>query len=310
MGEMMSVEKVRGLALRLGVQPNWGRWGPEDQLGTLNLLTGENVIRARDTVQEGVQISLGRDLNIEEPPYYPQALDAAFKHEMITTSASNAGGDVQAASDQIYLQCHGLDTTHIDALCHIGYGGIGYNGRRFSEIVSSTGAMECDMLATGPIVTRAVLVDLPRLRGISHVPPGEAITGDELRANTPEVEVGDALIIRTGRALAPPEGRSATQKYGKIAGLHHNAMGFIAEKDLSLLAMDGSADTFPAIDHERLPIHVLSLVHLGLHLAHNLALEELAEQLAIRNRSDFMLVVAPLRIPHGTGCPISPVAIV
>jgi kynurenine formamidase len=87
-------------------------------------------------------------------------------------------------------------------------------------------------------------------------------------------------------------------------------MGFISECDLGLLGMDGSADTFPAVDDVRLPIHMLSLVHIGLHLVHNLAIEELASALATRARSDFMLVVAPLRLPNGTGCPVSPVAVI
>ncbi len=310
MGRVMTLDQVRSMADRLGVKSNWGRWGPDDQRGTLNLVTSENVTRAAAAVRDGVQLGLGRELNVNDPPYYPQALDAALKHEMITAWGSNAGGVVQAASDQVHIQCHGLDTTHMDALCHIGYGGIGYNGRSFSEMVDESGAHACDILAAGSVVTRAVLADIPRLRGLSYVPPGEAITGDELRTAASALRPGDALIIRTGRALAPAEGRTASQKYGRIAGLHHNAMGFIADSDLGLLGMDGSADTFPAVDDVRLPIHVLSLVHIGLHLVHNLALDELAARLADCGRSEFMLIVAPLKLPGGTGCPVSPVAVI
>jgi kynurenine formamidase len=228
---------------------------------------------------------------------------------MVTAWGSNAGGDVQAASDQVHVQCHGLDTTHMDAICHIGYGGIGYNGRTFTDMVDESGASACDMLVTGPVVTRGVLVDVPRLRGIEHLPNGEPVTEEDLRAAAPDVRPGDALIIRTGRARSSDEGRGPTEKFGRIAGLHHNAMRVVSELDLGLLGTDGSADNFPPVDANRLPIHVLALVHLGIHLLHNLALEELADALVARHTTEFMIIAAPLRLPRGTGSPIAPVAV-
>lgn len=314
---VMTADEVRAQGERLGVRSNWGRWGADDERGTLNLITPEHALRAAAAVRTGTVFSLGRPLDVTDPPYYPQGLDAAVKHEMVTAWGSNAGGDVQAASDQVHVQCHGLDNTHMDALCHIGFGGVGYNGRRFRDMVDETGASACDMLVAGPVVTRGVLVDVPRLRGVDHLPGGEPVTEDDLRAATPDVRPGDALIVRTGRELtvepgktaAQTERRSATEKYGPIAGLHHSAMKVVAELDCGLLGTDGSADNFPAVDDVRLPIHVLSLVHLGVHLLHNLALEELATALATRGSREFMLVVAPLRLPRATGSPIAPVAV-
>lgn len=302
----------------LGVPSNWGRWGADDERGTMNLVTGDNALRAAAAIRSGTVLTLGRPLDVNDPPYYPQGLDAAIKHEMVTAWGSNAGGDVQAASDQVHVQCHGLDNTHMDALCHIGLGGIGYNGRVFREMVDETGASACDMTVGGPVVTRGVLVDVPRLRGVDHLAGGDPVTEDDLRAAAPDVRPGDALIIRTGRArtmepgktAAQTEGRTATEKYGPLAGLHHSAMKVVAELDCSVLGTDGSADNFPAVDQVRLPIHVLSLVHLGIHLLHNLALEELADALAARGRSDFMLIASPLRIPRATGSPIAPVAVI
>ena len=314
----MTADEVRAHAERLGVTPNWGRWGADDQRGTLNLVTAESAVRAAATVRSGAVLTLGRPLDVTDPPYYPQGMDAAVTHEMVTTWASNAGGDVQAASDQVHVQCHGLDTTHMDALCHIGYGGIGWNGRDFRTMVDDTGASISDMTTAGPVVTRAVLVDVPRLRGIDHLPGGEPVTEDDLRAAAPDLRPGDALIVRTGRArtvepgrtAAQTEGRSAQNKYGPIAGLHHSAMKVVAELDCGLLGTDGSADNFPAVDDVRLPIHTLALVHLGVHLLHNLALEELADALAARGSSEFMLIAAPLQLPRATGSPISPVAVI
>jgi kynurenine formamidase len=320
MKDAMTAEAVRSEGERLGVRSNWGRWGDDDQRGTLNLITAEVVMRAAAAVRAGLTFALGRPLDITHPPYYPkgdgppfypQGLDAAVKHEMITAWSSNAGGDVQAASDQLHIQCHGLDTTHMDALCHIGYGGIGYNGRAFSEMVDlADGASVCDMLAAGPVATRGVLVDVPRARGIDFVEPGEPITADDLRPAAEHMQPGDALVIRTGRARSGPEGRTATNKYGRITGLHHGAMGLIGDLDVSLLAMDGSADNFPAVDDVRLPIHTLALVHLGVHLVHNLALEGLADYLAAKDRHDFLFIAAPLGLPRGTGSPLNPVGVV
>ncbi len=309
--------QVRAHAERLGVRVNWGRWGDDDERGTLNLVTHDNVRRAAEAARTGRVVSLGHPLDPAAPPYYPQGMDAAVRHEMVTAWGSNAGGDVQAASDQVHVQCHGLDNTHMDALCHIGFGGIGWNGRPFRSMVDMDGASVCDVLGSGPVVTRGVLVDVPRLRGIDFLPGGEPVTEADLRAAAPDLRPGDALLVRTGRAravagagsAAAAEGRSAEHKYGPIAGLHHSAMRVVGELDCGLLGTDGSGDTFPAVDDETLPIHVLSLVHLGLHLLHNLALEELADALAEQGRTDFMLTAAPLPVPGGTGSPLAPVAV-
>lgn len=317
MSAQMTADEVRAYGERLGVRTNWGRWGRADERGTLNLVTAENVVRASAAARIGRVVSLGQPLDVAAPPYYPRGLDAAVRHEMVTAWGSNAGGEVQAASDQLHVQCHGLDTTHMDALCHIGYGGIGWNGRPFRSMVDMSGASSCDMFGAGPVVTRGVLVDVPRLRGIDHLPGGEAVTEADLRAAEPDLRPGDALIVRTGRAravagssnAATAEGRTAEHKYGPIAGLHHSAMRVVGELDCALLGTDGSADTFPAVDEHRLPIHVLSLVHLGVHLLHNLAIEELASALVERGGSDFMITAAPLPLPGGTGSPIAPVAV-
>lgn len=313
-----SPEDARGYAERLGVRVNWGRWGPDDERGTLNLVTEENVRAGIVAARTGRVVQLGAPLDTGAPPYYPQAMGAAIQHEVITTWGSNAGGEVQAASDQVHVQCHGLDTTHMDALCHIGHLGTGWNARPFEGMVTSAGAATCDLESAGPVVTRGVLVDVPRLRGVDHLEPGDAVRADDLLAANPDVRPGDALIVRTGRARAvaghprasAAEGRSATQKYGPIAGLHPDAMRVVGDLDCGLLGTDGPGDTFPAVDADHpLPVHVLALVHLGVHLLHNLALEELADTLAGQSAKDFLIVATPLRLPGATGSPISPVAV-
>lgn len=313
----LTAEEVRAYGERLDVTANWGRWGVDDQRGTLNLVTEEAVQRAGAEVRTGQVISLGHPLDPNAPPYYPAGLNAAAEHEMLTAWRSNAGGPVQAASDQLHVQCHGLDTTHMDALCHIGYGGIGWNGQDFQTMVDMGGAQRCDMLTAGPVVTRGVLVDVPRLRGVDHLDPSNPIRVEDIERACPQVEPGDALIIRGGRAravaghtsAAAAEGRTRENPYGLISGLHHNVMGMVGRFDCGLLGTDGPADNFPHVDDNVLPIHVLSLVHLGLHLLHNLALEELADALAAADRTSFLLTAAPLPLPRGTGSPIAPIAV-
>lgn len=310
MSSDMTSQEVLGYALDLGIESNWGRWGDDDEKGTLNLLTPDSVLRAARSVVSGRSVNLGRTLDVNAPPYYPQGLDRAVRHEMVTSWGSNAGGDVQAASDQIHIQCHGLDNTHMDAICHIGLGGWGYNGRGFREMVDDSGASSCDMMAASPVVTRGVLIDVPKLRGVDHLEPGDPVTEDDLRSAIIDFEPGDGLLIRTGRARTGPENRTAEDKYGQLSGLHPEAMRVIAELQPSVLGTDGSADNFPPIPGHRLPIHVISLVILGVHLLHNLALEELAGAVASSGRNEFMLVAAPLPLPRGTGSPIAPVAVI
>lgn len=309
MGPEKTSQEVLEYARELGIEPNWGRWGLDDERGTLNLLTPDSIARASASIVSGQAISLGRTLDTNAPPYYPQGLDRAVRHEMVTAWNSNAGGDVQAASDQIHIQCHGLDNTHMDAICHIGLGGWGYNGREFRQMVDENGASSCDMLVGSPVVTRGVLIDVPRLRGIDHLQPGDPVTEEDLRSATIDFQPGDALIVRTGRARSGPENRTAEDKYGRLSGLHPEAMRVVAELQPAILGTDGSADNFPPIPGHRLPIHVISLVFLGVHLLHNLALEELADTIAESGRNEFMLVAAPLPLPKGTGSPIAPVAI-
>jgi kynurenine formamidase len=117
---------------------------------------------------------------------------------------------------------------------------------------------------------------------------------------------------------APAEGGSASgsgsgsgDRYGRLSGLHPDALRFVRERDAAVVGTDGPGDAFPVpVDDCRLPVHVLALVYLGVHLVHSMALDELAEALAAEGRDDFMLILAPLAVPGGTGSPITPVAVI
>ena len=118
-----------------------------------------------------------------------------------------------------------------------------------------------------------------------------------------------------GAPLPVPRGRAALDvardRYGRLSGLHPDALRFVKERDAAVVGTDGPGDAFPVpVDDCRLPVHVLALVYLGVHLVHSMALDELAEALAAEGRDDFMLMLAPLAVPGGTGSPITPVAVI
>lgn len=285
---------------------NWGRWGADDERGTLNTIDDRTVREAAACVRTGRVLSLARPLDSALAPYYPHAAPSAFTHEMVTWWRSNAGGDVQAASDQVRAECHGLEITHMDALSHIGHQGRGYGGREFSTMAGPDGVSAGDILGAGPVVVRGVLADIPRLRRTSALPPGTAVGYDDVAAAAPGLSPGDALVVRTGRWSVP----AAEDGFRKLSGLHPDALRYVRERDAAIVGTDGPGDTFPVpVQDNRLPVHVLSLVYLGVHLVHSMALDALADCLADQDRQDFMLVLAPLAIPGGTGSPINPVAV-
>lgn len=291
------------------MRSNWGRWGPDDERGALNLIDAAAVRRGAAAVRAGRSRPLAAALDPTLPAYYPQAMPTAFTHQMVTAWRSNAGGDVQAASDQIAAQCHGLDVTHIDALCHIGHRGTGWNGTPFASMVGEAGATAATTRSLGAISTRAVLADVPRHLGLDHLPPGTAVRRAHLEHLTDVVQPGDALLVRTGRWRAPARRVTDDDRYGRLSGLHPDALAFVSEHDVAVVGTDGGGDTFPNPEPDwALPIHTLALVYLGVPLLHSLDLEALAADLAVSGRVDCQLTVGPLQVPGGTGTPVTPVA--
>ncbi|MDX6687984.1 MAG: hypothetical protein QOF86_4112, partial [Baekduia sp.] len=141
---------------------NWGRWGPEDELGTMNFITPEKVRTAAGLVRSGRRVSLAIPINKVAGPDNPQqAIHFVVQSHDVPVDASKVG----FAMDFLGMSCHGDCHTHVDALCHISYDGLTYNGRRAAEVVPSTGATAQDITAysTG-VVGRGVLLDIPRLR--------------------------------------------------------------------------------------------------------------------------------------------------
>jgi len=301
---------------------NWGRWGDDDQLGTLNFITPEVTVSAATTVQAGHRVSCSRPL-----PTKP-ALDnpSPVLHHMTGTFVEGHGGDFFAISS------HGFTTTHIDALCHVFHEGKLYNGYS-AETVTPHGAMQLGLhhMQSG-IATRGVLLDIAAVRGVEALEPGEPIFPEDLEAAEDaggfKVQSGDALLIRTGR-WRWRELHGPWRLGERAAGLDASCLSWIHQRQVSILGCDGFSDVMPSriasapkvggssdvggVDLTKLglmlPIHSVSIVAMGMPLLDNLELEELAAVCTANNRWAFFFLAAPLVLENGTGSPLNPIAI-
>ncbi len=282
---------------------NWGRWGKDDQLGALNLITPEKRKAAAKLVKEGVSISLAHNVIKERSDD-----SAGFDQKMISGFKEGAGG----AMDVYSVQYHGFNQTHLDALCHVFHKGQLFNGISPHEITEQgAGKLSVINIKNG-IFTRAVLMDLPRLWGMRYLPSAKAIYAEDLDAWEKKAGVkvgsGDVILIYTGRWA-----RRAAEGQWKImqgsAGLHVSAMPWLKARDVAILGSDLSADVLPSgVEGVALPVHSISIASMGVPILDNLDLEAVSEACASRKRWDFLLTASPLAVDGGTGSPINPVA--
>jgi kynurenine formamidase len=278
---------------------NWGRWGPDDQLGSANLVTAAKRKQAAALVKAGVTVSLAHN------PLTERADDNAspFEHTMLR------GNNM----DRYAVSYHGYAHSHIDALCHILYKDQTYNGYARAEVNTDKGCTRLGIqnLKDG-IVTRGVLVDIPRLRNVPYLEPGTPIYLEDLEAWEKKaglkIAPGDALLVRTGRwarraALGPWNvGQSA-------AGLHASVAPWIKARGVAFLGGDAAQDVVPSmVETIALPIHTLMITGLGVNLLDNQDLEALGETAAKMNRWEFMLTIAPVPVTGGTGFPLNAIA--
>ena len=289
---------------------NWGRWGPDDQLGAANLITPEKRLEAASLVTEGITVSLAHRLLIEEAEDVP----SPFAHRMLNTPDEEARTRFMGAvSDNFEISFHGYSHSHLDALCHIMHNGQMYNGVS-QDTISEDGCSNAGIdNLQGGVVTRGVLFDIPRLKGVPYLEPGTPIYMEDLEAWEEmagvTVRPGDAIFIRTGRWARRAE-VGAWGVSGSAAGLHASTMPWVKARDVSFLGSDVAADVSPSqVEGVGLPVHVLTIVAMGVDLFDNQDLEALAETAAELNRWEFMLVASPLAVEGGTGSPVNALAI-
>jgi len=292
---------------------NWGRWGPNDDRGTLNYITPAHVRAAAGLVRSGRTVSMAQPINKVAGPENPQP---PVHHMLMTYDTHLPHGEPQFAMDYFGSGCHGDCHTHIDALCHIAYNGKLYNGKP-TTVVTSQGASMMDITAyANGIVGRGVLLDIPRLRGVKWVEPGEAVTRQELEkaevAEGVRLGEGDLFVFRTGhhrRRLELGPWNNGYDGIGK-AGLHVDTIPLLHERRVAAFLPDGDGDTVPSnVEGVGYPIHALQISAMGMVCADSLQFEELAKVCEEENRWEFMVVASPLRLPMGTGSLFNPIAI-
>lgn len=282
---------------------NWGRWGVEDQIGTLNLITPEKRRAAAASVRSGRSVSCARPLPTDPAPDNPNPV----AHHMIGTASEGWGADYFAMAP------HGFSTSHIDALCHIFHEGSLYNGFPIGRVTAHGAlALAIHSLADG-ISTRGVLLDVPRVRGVDHLEYGEPIFVSDLEAaealGPVSVEPGDVVLVRTGRWIAR-ERLGARPPAEGLAGLDASCLPWLHERGVAALGSDGVSDVIPSrVEGVPMPIHTVAIVAMGLHLLDNLDLDGLAAACIEEERIDCLLTVAPLILQGGTASPVNPIAL-
>ncbi|MFI7704547.1 cyclase family protein [Nonomuraea sp. NPDC049480] len=285
----------------------WGRWASADR-GAWNRVTPGHVQRAAALVRTGVIVPMALPWNtVPGPDNGKPAL-----HYMSDL------GDVEAPEpathkDFIAVDYHGKGVSHLDALSHIAYRGQLYDGRTAREVVDAGGARFGAVAALGPLVTKGVLLDLPAVLGIDWLEPGRAVHAQDVLAAEKALGVtigeGDAVLLRSGH-FRRRAALGAWNADAASAGFHVDAIPLLAERGIALIGADGDSDVRPSpVEGLHSPVHALAITAMGVPLLDNLDLEPLSAACADAGRYEFLLTVAPLNIPGGTGSPVNPVAV-
>ena len=296
---------------------NWGRWGAEDQLGTLNFLSPEKTRRAVGLVREGVTVSCARTIRYDAGPDSP----APPIHYMVESGEGWASGEKvssrrnQVSVDFFGMIFHGHTITHMDSLAHFFWEGKMYNGRPAHLVSTSLGAtVESVELAKDGIITRGVLVDVPMLRGTNWVERGQGVMPEDIeeaeRRCGFRVEEGDILMVRTGQLHRRNQEGPVDPAVAGSTACQAACLPLFHQRGIAMICSDTGNDVMPP-QYTRLsnPIHQVGIVAMGLWILDNANLEDLAEVCRQRQRWEFMMCVGPLRLFNGTGSPLNPIAV-
>jgi kynurenine formamidase len=297
---------------------NWGRWGPDDELGTLNLITPAKRLQAAALVREGLLISCERTISWD--PTVDSPMPA--RHFMLQSGEGEPALTVgrSGASDAFLLAPHGVSMTHLDAPAHSHVRSDPskpwtiYNGKPARLITTTQGATVGSIeLAGRGIVSRGVLLDIPPVRNVQWLEGADPVFPEDLdaaeSAQGVRVEPGDILFVRTGfpkrRAELGPKPTSEG-----ISALQAACLPWLRERDVAVVGADTGNDVMPAqYPSLGLPVHGVGMGAIGLWILDNPDYEELATACARLGRWEFMAVIGPLKLANGTGSPVNPLAL-
>jgi len=290
---------------------NWGRWGKDDQIGAVNLITPAKRKEALSSVKDGFSVSMARKAEMEPALDNPRPITHVMGGSGRGANPANLRPDISGASDTFTIAYHGFVHTHMDAFCHRAYKGLMYNGMPMTEVTDKACNVGSVYAWKDGIITRAVLMDIPRLKGVDYLEPGTRIYPEDLdawvkRAHL-KIEPGDAILIRTGRwALRDARG---PYDINQLAGLYVTCAKWLHDHNAAILGSDGAEDVHPSgIDGITEPIHALVLVAMGMPVFDNLDLEAVSREATKRNRWDFLVTASPAAVPGATGSVLNPIA--
>ncbi|MFE9793721.1 cyclase family protein [Streptomyces goshikiensis] len=265
---------------------------------------------AAGEIRSGRTVTLAAPVETRSAPDNPQPAG----HRLTGPSEEEALAlGLHFATDRFGMNVHGDADSHLDALCHVVWNGTLHGGVSAASLTAEGATALSVELARDGIVGRGVLLDIPRLRGVPWLDPGDHVTAADLlaaeRSQDVRVGEGDLLFVRVGhrrrRTESGPWNAAETR-----AGLHPAAMELLAERRVAALGGDGNNDTAPSLtDGVEFPVHVLGVHALGLYLLDYLQFEDLVPLCEEEGRWSFFCVVAPLRLPRATGSPVNPIAI-
>jgi kynurenine formamidase len=300
---------------------NWGRWGPDDRIGTLNLITPAVRARAAQLIETGELISLARDMDPKSPdPLQRGTVLQRFMQEHgeadIREITSDYVNEIRLGGVREYVGmiAHGSNT-HLDGLAHSAWKGLNYNGFKASDTTSMGGSASLSVhQAYEGIVSRGILLDVPALTGRPWLEPGEAVFPEDLEAAEESqgvrVEEGDVLLLYTGNF-------KRIESEGLHPELHHPGyaaacLPWLRDRGVSMISSDNINDVKPS-GYDRgdmiVPVHSVSLVAMGLWLTDNMILDELAAKCTSTKRWEFFFALLPWRLVGVTASPVNPVAI-
>jgi kynurenine formamidase len=298
---------------------NWGRWGKDDQMGAVNLITPAKRKEALRLVKDGVSVSMARNAETEPAPDNPQPIvrgavgGGGRGNGKAGKQTNSAPPDVSAVVDTFFIAYHGYAHTHMDSLAHFFYKGQMYNGYSRDEFTDERGAAKNGILNwKNGILTRGVLIDIPRLKGVDYLEPGTRIYPEDLDAWEKKARLkvgpGDVVLIRTGR-WARRDAKGPWPVSEGLAGLYVTCAKWLHSRDVAILGSDAAEDVLPSgVPGISQPIHELVLVAMGMPIFDNCDLEEVGKEAQKRNRWEFLISAAPAAVPSATGSVLNPIA--
>jgi kynurenine formamidase len=306
-------DQVQALAEQVS---NWGRWGADDELGTLNLIDAAAVRRGAAAVRSGTPFSLALPLHSEgiQMGYIRGRVNPLRTMVMLNGTPLGEKSELRANDDMVVM---GLQAaTHWDGLAHVSFDGRLYNGYPASSVTADEGATRCGIEKVESVVTRGILLDVARGKGLDKLEPGYGIASEDLDAalalTSLTVEPGDIVLVRTGQMAFLRQDRPDKIGYAwPSPGLTVGTVGWFRARDVAAVAIDNMTfEVYPPQDDRiMLPVHFLHLVMMGLTQGQNWMLEDLAAACASDGVYEFLLSAPPEPFVGGVGSPVNPLAV-